>query len=57
MIRKKVYSWGVQEAIEKELPETVKTALRMSGWNALGIYELARTAIDKENREIRKSKK
>jgi hypothetical protein len=36
----RVYSYEVFDRVQEKLPKEITEALRLNGWNALGIYEL-----------------
>lgn len=54
---KTIYSYRAQDAINAELPELVKRAMELSGWNAFGVYELVKEELRKEKARIRKEMK
>lgn len=54
---KTVYRYSAQDAINAELPELVKRAMELSGWNAFGVYELVKEELRKEKARIRKEQK
>jgi hypothetical protein len=49
-MRKQLYSFPLGAKIEAQLPEKVLIALKMSGWNAFGIYEMVKKEIAAEKR-------
>ena len=50
------YSYPVRDAIESQLPKSIKEAMAMSGWDALGVYELVKFALAAEKRAARQPK-
>jgi len=51
MGRKRIYSYGLLGRVEEELPQRVKDAMDICGWNALGIYEIVDIEIKRERRD------
>ena len=47
MSKGREYSHSLNDEINLKLPEEIKTAMNLKGWNALGIYELVRDEKDK----------
>ena len=45
------YSIKLVEKIEKKIPEKVREALLLLGWNELGIYEVVKEEIDKHKNQ------
>lgn len=51
---KQIYTFGLRDSVEKQLPDKVKDAMRICGWDALGVYELVRDELKIEKREAKK---
>ena len=56
MPRKQIYTFSLQDRVDAELPQKVKDAMNICGWNAFGIYELVRDELKREKQEIKKAK-
>lgn len=56
-MKRKVYNYILQDKVDVQLPEQVKEAMHICGWNAFGVYELVATELRKEKREAKKSLK
>lgn len=56
MKKAKIYTWGAEALITAELPNMLKDAMRLTGWNAFGIYELVKDSIRKDKRRAKKEK-
>ena len=52
MKKKKLYSYELEAAVNKALPERVLEAFRSTGWNALGVYEMVLDEIKKEKKRL-----
>lgn len=48
-----LYSYALQDAVERQLPKSVLDALANCGWNAIGVYELVKFALAAEKRANR----
>jgi hypothetical protein len=51
--KKYIYTWGAEAIIEAALPQALRDAMRKTGWNAFGIYELVKETINKEKKTER----
>lgn len=55
MSKKQIYSFKLKEKVDSQLPEKVKDAMYICGWDALGIYELVRDELKIERRDAKKT--
>lgn len=53
--KKKIYSYSLRDKVESQLSRDILNALAMSGWNAIGIYELVKQEIENEKRSIKET--
>lgn len=51
--KKKIYSYTLRDKVESQLSRDILHALAMSGWNAIGIYELVKQEIENEKRSLK----
>lgn len=57
MVRKQIYSYALRDRVEAQLPQKVKDAMDICGWDALGVYEIVRDEIKRDRQEPNKAKK
>lgn len=51
-----VYTYDLQNNIEKKIPKSILNALSEQGWNVFGIYETVQEEIKKINAPKKKAK-
>jgi len=52
-MKRKVYSYTLHEKVQSELPERIKEAMNICGWNAFGIHDMVAEAIKQEKKETK----
>lgn len=55
MSKRQIYSFALKEKVDSKLPQRVKDAMNICGWNALGVYELVRDELKIEKRGAKKA--
>lgn len=53
--KKKIYSYALRDKVESQLSRDILHALSMSGWNAMGIYELVKQELANEKRALKQA--
>lgn len=50
-MKKKIYSYYVQDKIKARIPPIILAELSNQGWNAMGIYEVVKEELEKEKKD------
>ena len=51
MGKKQIYSFELLDWVKNQLPDEIVKAIRDTGWNVFGIYELVKEGLSLEKRE------
>jgi hypothetical protein len=53
MVKEKMYSCELSDIVEAKLPKPIRDAMKQTGWNAFGIYELVRRELAEEKKRTK----